>query len=123
MLYQHPHLTPSQTWEHLFDPAVDPYGIQSVRAGTGPGDHSFIPSKLPAHKEILRVLRENEPDTVTLVAVGPLTNLALASAEDPETFLRVKEVVVMGGAVNMPGNVGTSQTPKARTTKPTESNQ
>ncbi|KAJ5161542.1 hypothetical protein N7492_006934 [Penicillium capsulatum] len=100
----HPHLTPSQAWEHLFDPAVDPDGIQSVQTGAG-AKRSFIPSRVPAHKEMLRVLRENEPDTVTLVAVGPLTNLALAAAEDPEAFLRVKEVVVMGGAVNLPGNV------------------
>lgn len=105
MIGQHPHLTPSKAWEHLFTPAVDPEGIEPVQTGAGPGDHSFIPSRLPAHKEILRALRQNEPDTVTLVAVGPLTNLALAAAEDPETFLRVKEVVVMGGAIHQPGNV------------------
>lgn len=65
----------------------------------------FTPSKAESHLEILRILSENPPDTITIIAIGPLTNLALAAAENPTTFLRAKAVLVMGGAISFPGNI------------------
>ncbi|KAH0251582.1 nucleoside hydrolase, partial [Aureobasidium melanogenum] len=103
----HPHLTPQETWKMLFDAAegapLSPEGTvtsQQVREAS-----MFKPSQRRSHEEILRLLKENEPDTITIVAIGPLTNLAIAAAQDPETFLRVKEVVVMGNTIEMAGNV------------------
>jgi inosine-uridine nucleoside N-ribohydrolase len=102
-LIQHPHLTPDESWKTLFK--THPSGETVNPQDSAPPTSSFVASRLVAHKEILRVLRENDLDTITIVAVGPLTNLALAAAEDLETFLRVKEVVVMSGAVEVEGNV------------------
>lgn len=45
------------------------------------------------------------PDEVTILAVGPLTNLALAFRKNPEIVPLVKRIVYMGGAVEVPGNV------------------
>lgn len=46
------------------------------------------------------VMRE-EPGTVTLVPTGPLTTIALAARKEPRIVERVREVVLMGGGVNV----------------------
>jgi purine nucleosidase len=45
------------------------------------------------------------PHQVTLVCVGPLTNLATAVRKDPGIVPLVDRVILMGGAVRTPGNV------------------
>ncbi len=42
---------------------------------------------------------------LTIITLGPLTNLALALRRAPDAFSRVHRIVVMGGAAQMPGNV------------------
>jgi inosine-uridine nucleoside N-ribohydrolase len=42
---------------------------------------------------------------LTLIALGPLTNLALAVAADAALMRGVGRVVAMGGAVDVPGNI------------------
>lgn len=50
-------------------------------------------------------LANQYPGEITLITVGRLTNLANALAHDPGLKDKLKEVVVMGGAIRVPGNV------------------
>jgi inosine-uridine nucleoside N-ribohydrolase len=45
------------------------------------------------------------PGQMTLVAIGPLTNLAQAVRREPRIAQAVRDVVIMGGALRVPGNV------------------
>ncbi|HMP40168.1 MAG TPA: nucleoside hydrolase [Roseiflexaceae bacterium] len=45
------------------------------------------------------------PGEITLVPVGPLTNIALAAMLEPKIIDLVREVVIMGGAAGVSGNV------------------
>lgn len=55
--------------------------------------------------EMLIRLTHQYPGELDVVAVGPLTNLALALSLDPTIAQRVRTVTIMGGAALVPGNL------------------
>jgi len=74
----------------------------------GLGDHGYPAPKRAHQREhavdaIVR-LAHIEPG-LTLVTLGPLTNIALALARDPEIAAKIGRCVVMGGAPCCEGNV------------------
>ena len=54
---------------------------------------------------IIDTLRREEPGTVTLCPLGPLTNIAAAFDRAPDIAARVQEIVLMGGAYFEVGNI------------------
>jgi len=59
------------------------------------------PDPLHAVELLARKLRERR---LTLIAIGPLTNIALLLATHPELSPRIERIVLMGGAIGL-GNV------------------
>ncbi|HLH34843.1 MAG TPA: nucleoside hydrolase [Alloacidobacterium sp.] len=47
---------------------------------------------------LLDQIRKN-PNEITLIAIGPLTNIGAAIDRDPATFKKLKRVVMMGGSI------------------------
>ncbi len=54
---------------------------------------------------IIETLRAEDPGTVTLCPLGPLTNIATAFEKAPDIVTRVQEIVLMGGAYFEVGNI------------------
>jgi inosine-uridine nucleoside N-ribohydrolase len=92
--------------------ALDVHGPDGLGGASDQTDASGLPlypeaelplDPRPAHDLILD-LAAQRPGEVTVLAIGPLTNLALAHREDPERFRMLREVVIMGGAFRQDGN-------------------
>jgi purine nucleosidase len=64
------------------------------------------PVDASAPEQIVRLARAH-PGELTLVAIGPLTNLGVALLLEPRLPELIREVVIMGGAFAHPGNITT----------------
>ncbi|ASC72314.1 Pyrimidine-specific ribonucleoside hydrolase RihA [Halomicronema hongdechloris C2206] len=68
-----------------------------------PPSHEFAIA--PAADDLLIEQLSANPGEITLIAIGPLTNLAAAEAKRPGILQQARELVVMAGAIQGPGNV------------------
>ena len=80
-----------------------------VHGEDGQGNVNLPPPTLKATGEsaagqLIRLAHER-PGELTLVAIGPLTNVAAAVMADPRIARLYRQVVIMGGAFFTPGNV------------------
>ena len=74
------------------------------------GDIGLVPKRLKAAEgngviKLLEALRNSEPGEIDIVALGPLTNLAIAIRLDYEVMKKVGRIVIMGTAGLGDGNV------------------
>lgn len=85
-----------------------PADSQHVFGHDGLGNTNYEVSQLhnahPSEKVLVEEVRA-APEDVTVVALGPLTNIARAMARDPEWSNQVGQLIIMGGTVTSPGNI------------------
>jgi inosine-uridine nucleoside N-ribohydrolase len=96
-----------------------PFRAQFVHGSNGLGDldrfrtpdgsyrypRPDLPPQIPDATEVILDLLKRYPDELTLIALGPLTNVAKALAADKRCMKMLRELIIMGGAIRVPGNV------------------
>ena len=66
-----------------------------------------LPHQKPIQKHAVDWIIEtvlSNPREITLVAIGPLTNIAMAVRREPRLVEAIPEVIIMGGAIRVGGN-------------------
>jgi len=80
----------------------DGLGGAKIDRREGEEGWQFFPGRAD---ELITKMARQYPDEMTLIATGPLTNLALALQRDPGGMGKLKAVAIMGGAVRTRGNI------------------
>lgn len=83
--------------------------VEEIQGGNGMGDAVF-PKPTQVHEDehavdfMIRTIKEN-PGEIEIIALAPLTNIAMAIKRDPSILADIKHIWIMGGINNGFGNV------------------
>ncbi|PKH22567.1 nucleoside hydrolase [Enterobacterales bacterium CwR94] len=86
---------PAEPWREAFDNRVKEVGLLDLWKGITPPIVADDIAPVAAHA--MGELICQHPGEITLVAIGPLTNVAQAMQLYPQMAEQVKEIVIMGG--------------------------
>ena len=82
---------------------------QYIHGQDGLGDIGLpLSGRVPADGNAIDIIVDTIrqfPNEIEIIALGPLTNLAVAMAKEPELAPKVKHCYIMGGVGKGPGNV------------------
>ncbi len=53
---------------------------------------------------VKKIIELTQRGNLTIIALGPLTNIAKAILKNPRAMKKIKEIIIMGGAIRVPGN-------------------
>lgn len=91
------------------EPLVKELSVAEETHGDGGLGYAVLPPSTVvahatrAHDVIIQEIEKN-PGEITILAVGPMTNVALALLKKPSIAGKVKRIIAMGGAIHYPGN-------------------
>jgi inosine-uridine nucleoside N-ribohydrolase len=95
--------------EGAHEPLVKTLSVaEETHGDTGLGHAVLPPAKIKAVESnaanlIIDIVNDN-PGEITILCIGPVTNLALALLKEPSLRKKIKNVVSMAGTIHYPGN-------------------
>lgn len=78
-------------------------GMGGLSATLPKSQHNF--ETAPMADDVIIEQLSASPGQITIIAIAPLTNLAAAETKRPGILKLAKEIIIMGGAFQVPGNV------------------
>lgn len=86
------------------------FDTADIHGNDGLGGVSFpepaVPPLFDAVEWLADLLMREPEESIDILALGPLTNIARLATDHPEAARRMRRLIAMGGTVDEPGNVG-----------------
>jgi inosine-uridine nucleoside N-ribohydrolase len=96
-----PLLQDPRPWRRLLDIRREDPTAQALWRDVPPAATTRTPDPRPASRMLVELV-DAHPGEITVLAIGPLTNVATAMLLDPEWQHKVQRIVWMGGAFELP---------------------